>query len=85
VNVDKPEREIKGLQFVFIELPKFQPSTRAEKKLQILWLRFLSEINERTRTVDPALLAVPEIKEAIALSEHAACSIRHLIIPFGIR
>ena len=72
VNVDKPQREIKGLQFVFIELPKFKPSTHAEKKLQVLWLRFMSEINENTSTVDPELLSVPEIKEAVELSEQAA-------------
>jgi len=72
VNVEKPACELKGLQFVFIELPKFKPKNRVEKKLLILWLRFMSEINEDTRTVDPELLAVPEIREAIELSEQAA-------------
>jgi predicted transposase/invertase (TIGR01784 family) len=72
VNVDKPEREIKGLQFVFIELPKFKPTTRVQKKLEVLWLRFMSEIHEKTKSVDPDLLSIPEIKEAIALSEQAA-------------
>jgi predicted transposase/invertase (TIGR01784 family) len=66
VNVKKPSRELKGLQFVFIELPKFKPVNRTQQKLQVLWLRFLSEINE--------LLAVPEIREAIELSEQAAYS-----------
>ena len=72
VNAEKPEREIKGLQFVFIELPKFKVITQAEKRLQVLWLRFMSEIHEETKTVDPELLAIPEIKEAIELSEQAA-------------
>jgi predicted transposase/invertase (TIGR01784 family) len=72
INVEKPTREIKGLQFVFIELPKFKPATLIEKKLQVLWLRFMSEINEDTKIVDPELLSVPEIKEAIELSEQAA-------------
>lgn len=72
VNVENVSRTINGLQFVFIELEKFQPTAFSEKKLQILWLRFLSEINEQTRTVDPELLAVPEIREAIELSEEAA-------------
>jgi predicted transposase/invertase (TIGR01784 family) len=71
VNVAMPARELKGLQFVFIELQKFKPSTLSEKKLQVLWLRFMSEINEGTETVDPELLAVPEICEAIQLSEQA--------------
>lgn len=72
VNVEKPEREIKGLQFVFIELPKFKPITHTERKLQVLWLRFMSEINEDTKTVDPELLSIPEIKEAIELTEQSA-------------
>jgi len=74
VNVNKPSREIKGLQFVFIELPKFKPSTPTEKKLQVLWLRFMSEINEKTKNIDPELLAIPEIREAIELTEEAAYS-----------
>jgi len=72
VNVDKPQRELKGLQFVFIELQKFKPTSHAERKLQILWLRFMSEINENTTEIDPELLAVPEINEAVKLSEQAA-------------
>jgi predicted transposase/invertase (TIGR01784 family) len=72
VNVEKPDREIKGLQFVFIELSKFKASTHGEKKLQVLWLRFMSEIHEKTSIVDPELLSVPEIKEAVELSEQAA-------------
>ena len=72
VNVEKPSRELKGLQFVFIELQKFKPNNHSQRFLQVLWLRFLSEINEETRTVDQQLLAVPEIREAIELSEQAA-------------
>jgi predicted transposase/invertase (TIGR01784 family) len=72
VNVEKPSREIKGLQFVFIELPKFKVDNISQRKLQVLWLRFMSEINEETKNVDPELLAVPEIREAIALTEEAA-------------
>jgi predicted transposase/invertase (TIGR01784 family) len=72
VNVEKPTRELKGLQFVFIELKKFKPNTLTQKKLQVLWLRFMSEINENTTTIDPELLNVPEIREAIELSEQSA-------------
>ena len=39
-------RVIEGLQLVFIELPKFKPQTITEKKMQVLWLRFLTEIND---------------------------------------
>jgi predicted transposase/invertase (TIGR01784 family) len=74
VNIEKTHREIKGLQFVLIELPKFKPSTLTEKRLQVLWLRFMSDINENTKVVDSELLAVPEIKEAIELTEEASYS-----------
>lgn len=74
VNVQKPEREIKDLQLVFVELPKFKASNRSEKKLQILWLRFMSELDQYTKTVPEEWLAVPEIKEAVGLTEEAAYS-----------
>ncbi|MHB1946746.1 MAG: Rpn family recombination-promoting nuclease/putative transposase [Gammaproteobacteria bacterium] len=72
VNIQKPERELKGLQLVFIELPKFKPGTVRDKKLQILWLRFMSEVEEKNRTISPELLEDPEIKEAVLLSEESA-------------
>lgn len=71
VNVEKPTREIKDLQLVFIELPKFKAKTMGEKRLQVLWLRFLSELNEHTRTIPEEWLNVPEIKKAVDLAEEA--------------
>jgi predicted transposase/invertase (TIGR01784 family) len=45
-----------------------------EKKIKLLWLRFMREITDQTREVDPALFEVPEIKEALSLAEEAAYS-----------
>src|SRR6185437_9028681 len=42
--------------------------------LRVLWLRFLREINEQTITVSQDLLDVPEISEAVILSEESAYS-----------
>ena len=72
VNVEKPQYEIKDLQLVFIELPKFKARTFADKKLQVLWLRFMSELNSETRQIPREWLEVPEIKEAVELAEEAA-------------
>jgi len=72
VNIEKPEREIKDLQLVFIELPKFKPASISQRKLQVLWLRFMSELNAKTVEVPEEWLEVPEIKEAVRLSEEAA-------------
>jgi predicted transposase/invertase (TIGR01784 family) len=63
---------IEHLQLVFIELPKFPVHSPDEKKLRLLWLRFLREIDEKTTTVSKALLDVPEIAQAIELVEGSA-------------
>ena len=50
---------IDHLQLIFIELPKFPIQSPEEKKLRLLWLRFLREIDEKTITVSKDLLAIP--------------------------
>ena len=73
VNVSKPKREvIEHLQLVFIELPKFPVESTTEKRLRLLWLRFMREINQDTRVVSEELLSIPEISEAVQLTEEAA-------------
>jgi len=63
---------IEHLQLIFIELPKFPIQSSDEKKLRVLWLRFLREIDEKTTSVSKDLLAIPEIAQAVALSEESA-------------
>ena len=63
---------IEHLQLIFIELPKFPIHSADEKKLRLLWLRFLREIGEKTTTVSKDLLAVPEIAQALKLAEESA-------------
>ena len=65
---------IDHLQLIFIELPKFPIYSQNEKKLRLLWLRFLREIDEHTRTVAKELLDIPEIAEAVALAQESAYS-----------
>ncbi|MFI0348577.1 MAG: PD-(D/E)XK nuclease family transposase, partial [Chthoniobacterales bacterium] len=60
------------IQIVLIELPKFKPTNIQDKRLTVLWLRFLKEINENTQTIDPSFLEVEEIKEALSLLEEAS-------------
>lgn len=69
---DKSVDVIEHLQLVFIELPKFPVHSSDEKKLRLLWLRFLREINEKTVSVAKELLEVPEISEAVVLAEEVA-------------
>jgi predicted transposase/invertase (TIGR01784 family) len=72
VNTQDTQQQVKGLEFVFIELPKFVPQNRAEKKLHELWLRYLTEIDESTREVSPELLENSDISEAIKYVEIGA-------------
>ncbi|MDR2691234.1 MAG: Rpn family recombination-promoting nuclease/putative transposase [Dysgonamonadaceae bacterium] len=72
VNIKNTQKQIKGLEFVFIELPKFRPQSHGEKKLHELWLRFLTEINERTREVPLELLENGDIREAVQYMEISA-------------
>lgn len=72
VHVEHSDRIIEGLHFVFVELPKFTPHTYKEKKMHILWLRYLTEIDEKTREVPQELLDNPDIKKAVAQLEESA-------------
>lgn len=65
VNIEDTGQQIEGLEFVFIELPKFKARNLTEKKLQVLWLRFLTEIDESITNAPPDLLENEEIKEAL--------------------
>ena len=56
---------IKGLHFTFIELPKFTPHSISDKRMMVLWLRFLTEINNNTKEVPEDLLNDPEIGDAV--------------------
>ena len=73
VNVTKPTVEIiEHLQLVFIELEKFPVNSQTEKRLRLLWLRFLREISHKTKEVSSDLLEVPEISQAIELARESA-------------
>lgn len=65
VNIVDTQKQIEGLEFVFVELPKFKAENIKEKKLQVLWLRFLTEIDENMTEAPEELLKTPEIKEAL--------------------
>ena len=56
---------IEDLHFTFIELPKFTPHSIADKRMMVLWLRFLTEINSDTKEIPADLLNDPEIGKAV--------------------
>lgn len=72
VHAEHSEHIIDGLHLVFVELPKFSPSSFSEKRMQALWLRYLTEIDEHTRHVPQELLDEPDIKTALEQLEESA-------------
>ena len=68
------DRVIDGLHLIFVELPKFKPQSFSERKMQILWLRFLTEINENTKEVPAELKENAEVNQALEIVEIAAFS-----------
>ena len=71
VNIKDTGKQIEGLEFIFIELPKFKPENRGEKKLHELWLRFL-KIQDSTREVPEELLHEADTREALGYLEEGA-------------
>lgn len=71
-ETDQTEYTIDDILMVFIELPKFSPKTFTGKKMQLLWLRYLTEIDEQTRQVDAALLEDKDVNKALELVQESA-------------
>lgn len=71
VHEKHTDKVIDGLHIAFIELPKFRPHNTKEKKMLDLWLRFLTEINEKTKKVPVELLEDPLVSQAVMLMERA--------------
>ena len=65
---------IDGLHLIFVELPKFRPHSFSERRMQVLWLRFLTEINDETREAPAELLENAEVNEALEIVKRAAFS-----------
>ena len=62
------EKVLDGLHLVFVELPKFKAKNLTEKKMQVLWLRFLTEIApDGADEVSQDLLDNPQTGEALEI------------------
>ncbi|MGN0852937.1 MAG: Rpn family recombination-promoting nuclease/putative transposase [Kiritimatiellia bacterium] len=74
VHAQDSGKVLEGLHLVFVELPKFKAKNLTEKKMQILWLRFLTEIDENARSVPAELLDNPQTSQALEILEESAYS-----------
>ena len=61
------DKKLEGLEFVFVELPKFKAQNLTDKKMQVLWLQYLAEKEKETDQLPEDLTSVPEIREALEL------------------
>ena len=80
VAIEGTDEVIDGLRFIFIELPKFDPKSYSDKKMQVLWLRYLTEINAKTREAPKELMAVPVIRKAVRQLEEGAFTDQQLLL-----
>lgn len=62
---------IDDMHMVFVELPKFQPSSWEDRKMAVLWLRFLTEIDENTKNAPAELAADALVSKALELVEES--------------
>lgn len=72
MNEVHDDHVIDDMKMVFIELPKFKPSSVKDKKMMVLWLRFLTEINEKTRQAPEELINDELVTKALSLLEDSA-------------
>ena len=79
VEVAETKEVIEGLRLIFIELPKFTAKSYSDRKMQVLWLRYLTEIDESTRQVPEELMSSSEISKAVSQLEESAFSQEQLM------
>jgi predicted transposase/invertase (TIGR01784 family) len=72
VNYHNSEEVIEGLEFILVELPKFRAGTRMERRMAVLWLRFLKEVEENLTDVSSDLKENADICRALELCEEGA-------------
>ncbi|GHV70038.1 hypothetical protein FACS1894199_19390 [Bacteroidia bacterium] len=78
VNIHDTEKQIQGLEFIFVELQKFKAQSMSEKKLQVLWLRFLTEVDGGVDSVSADFKVDKNICKAIKYTERAAYKVEDL-------
>ena len=69
VHIYHSDRVFDGLKIVFAEMKKYENLTVKGNSKKDLWMRFFTEMTEKTRKPAPELLADPEVAKAIELLE----------------
>lgn len=72
MDVKNPDQTIDETHLIFTELPKFKPHSFHDKKMMVLWLRYLTEIDEKTRQAPAELLENPDTCKALDIVRESA-------------
>ena len=72
VNRENTDEIIEGLQFVLVELRKFKPEKMNDRKMAVLWLKFLRDVGENMTNLPDDLANNAQIRKAAELCEQAA-------------
>ena len=81
VDVEDTDEMIPGMEFIFVELQKFKPKNFSQKKMVVLWLRYLTEIKDKTRDSEIAqeLKGNKYIRKALDILEESSYSNEEMI------
>jgi len=74
VEMEHSHRQMEGLEFVFVELPKFEPEAIASDRMRKLWLRFMTETGGDTAAAAAELMDEPATREALECVAESAFS-----------
>ena len=69
VHIYHSDRVFDGLKIVFAEMNKYEKLAEKGRGKRDLWMRYFTEMTEKTRKPAPELLADPDIAKAIELLE----------------
>ncbi len=78
LDVQFPQRKLNGIEYVFIEIPKFKAANLTEKKIGVLWLKYLAMIENKKYPIPEEMMQVPEIAKAIQLLEESSYTVEEL-------
>ena len=72
MNKENVKDKVDGIELVMVELPKFRPESWADRRMAVLWLRFLREVKEHVTEVPEDLCADDDIRKALEICEAGA-------------
>ncbi|MDR1370263.1 MAG: Rpn family recombination-promoting nuclease/putative transposase [Dysgonamonadaceae bacterium] len=68
-NRENTDEVIEGLELIMVELPKFRTEKWSDRRMAVLWLRFLKEMDHGLEYVPEDFLADETIREAADICE----------------